>query len=352
MPTAYPVFDGHNDILGKLVKRPHAERVSAFLEGTEGVHIDLKRARAGGLAGGLFAVFPPSPGDYAFSDYATADGYDVPLPPLLPEADAIRSTIDMVALLHRIVAAADGAVALCRTAGEVSQAMAQGRLATVLHLEGADPIGPDLDMLDVLYAAGLRSLGIVWSRPNIFGDGVPFRFPSSPDTGAGLSQAGRELVRECNRRRILIDLSHLTEAGFWDVSRLSDAPLVATHSNVHALCPSARNLTDEQIRAVRDSGGIIGVNFATSFLRTDGAMTADTAIGEIVRHIEGLLERAGETCVGLGSDFDGATIPAELGSAAGLQKIFEILRGRGYPDDLLQRLASRNWVSVLERTIG
>ena len=112
-----------------------------------------------------------------------------------------------------------------------------GNLAAVLHIEGAEAIDPELEALEVFYAAGLRSLGPVWSRPNVFGHGVPFRFPSSPDTGPGLTDAGKELVRACNRLRIMLDLTHLNEAGFWDVAALTDAPLVATHSNVHALCP-------------------------------------------------------------------------------------------------------------------
>src|SRR5204862_5975253 len=110
-----------------------------------------------------------------------------------------------------------------------------GTIAAILHFEGAEPIDSQLNALEVFYRAGLRSLGLVWSRPNAFGEGVPFRFPSSPDTGPGLTAAGRELVRECNRLGILVDLSHLNERGFWDVADVTTAPLVATHSNAHAL---------------------------------------------------------------------------------------------------------------------
>src|SRR5690606_14690302 len=105
--------------------------------------------------------------------------------------------------------------------------------------------------------------------------GVPFRFPASPDIGPGLTDAGKELVRACNRMRILVDLSHLNEQGFRDVMAISDAPLVATHSNVHALCQSARNLTGWQLGAIRESGGMVGLNFATGFLRADGRMVAE-----------------------------------------------------------------------------
>src|SRR5207302_9498571 len=141
-----------------------------------------------------------------------------------------------------------------------------------------------------------------------------------------LTDAGRELVRACNRLGILVDLSHLNEAGFWDVARLSDAPLVATHSNAHALCAASRNLSDTQLDAIRDSGGIVGVNFAVTFLREDGHNEPATPITEIVRHVDYLAGRMGIDHVAFGSDFDGATIPDELGGAAGLPMLVAALR--------------------------
>ena len=114
----------------------------------------------------------------------------------------------------------------------------------------------------------------------------------------------------------MIDLSHLNEKGFWDVARLSDAPLVATHSNAHAICPHSRNLTDKQLAAIRESRGMVGVNFATSFIRPDGRRNDDTPLEEMIRHMDHLIEHVGVDGVGLGSDFDGATIPAEIGDVA------------------------------------
>jgi membrane dipeptidase len=192
----------------------------------------------------------------------------------------------------------------------------------------------------------------VWSRPNIFGHGVPFRFPSSPDTGPGLTEEGRAFVRACNELRIVIDLSHMNERGFWDVAGLSDAPLVATHSNVHALSPHTRNLTDRQLAAIRDTGGLVGINFAASFLRADGRMLADTSLDELVRHADHLIDRLGVEGVGLGSDFDGAVIPEAIGDAAGLPKLVAALRTAGYDDETLEKLCFGNWLRVLELSWG
>jgi membrane dipeptidase len=205
-------------------------------------------------------------------------------------------------------------------------------------------------MLYVLYQAGLRSLGIVWSRPNIFGYGVPFQFPGSPDIGPGLTPVGHDLVRVCNQLGIMIDLSHLNEPGFWDVANLSTAPLVASHSGVHALCASPRNLTDRQLDAIKESGGLVGVNFHVGFLRADGQANADTPLAEIVRHINYMVERIGIEHVALGSDFDGARMPAELGDVAGLPKLMARFREHGYDETALRKIAFENWVRVLGQT--
>ena len=353
MTSQISVFDGHNDVLLRLYRSKSSDAVSDFLFGEETGHIDLKKARAGAFAGGLFAMYSPSPGNFAsLSKAMTGSSYAVPLPPPLPIDDARKSVAGELAILMRVVRQSQGAVALCKTAAEIRAAIARNTLAVVLHLEGCEAIDEDLHFLEVLYAAGLRSLGPVWSRNNIFGHGVPFQFPALPDLGDGLTASGEKLVHACNDMKILVDLSHITEKGFWDVARLSKAPLVATHSNAHALCASPRNLTDRQLAAIRDSGGMVGLNFATCFLRPDGNMAADTDVGLMVRQLDYLIEKLGEDHVGFGSDFDGAIVPAKIGSAAGLPVLIDALRQSGYPEPLLAKLGSANWLKVLERTIG
>lgn len=354
MANRLPIFDGHNDTLLKLY-RPKPGQERSFFERSEHGHIDLPRAEVGGLAGGFFAVYvPPAPREQADPDpdLPKTGAYKMPLPPPLDLAYAQRIAFGMTATLFRLEAESAGRVRVVRSADEIERCLADGTMAAILHFEGAEMIDPELDALEVFYRAGLRSLGIVWSRPNAFGHGVPFAFPHSPDTGPGLTEAGKALVRACNRLRVLIDLSHLNEAGFWDVARLSDAPLVATHSNAHALCPSSRNLTDRQLDAIRDSDGMVGLNFAVSFLREDGRGNPDTPLETMVAHVDYLVGRLGIERVGLGSDFDGATIPREIGDAAGLPKLIEALRARGYDEPALRKLAYENWLRVLRKTWG
>ena len=258
----------------------------------------------------------------------------------------------MVSLLLRIERESQGRVRVCRNVDDIQQGIEDGVLAPVLHIEGAEAIDPNFELLDVLHAAGLRSLAPVWSRSNAFGHGVPFLCPSSPDTGPGLTDHGKELIGACNRLRILIDLSHLNERGFWDVAAISKAPLVATHSNAHALSPHSRNLTDKQLTAIGETGGMVGVNFATSYLRPDGCQDADTSVDLVIEHLEHILKHVGEDGVGFGSDFDGAKIPAGIGNAAGLQNLVQVMRARGYGEPLIEKLCYRNWLRVLGQIWG
>ena len=345
-----PIFDGHNDLLGLL---PDSKEVHSFFSRSDQGHIDLPRIQEGGMGGGFFAVFVPS--HSTTKDYPRAGltgmqtAYDIPLPPPIDLAHAQEITIRGMATLFRLEAESAGQIKVVRTADEVEACLPKGILAAVLHLEGAEAIDPDLNALQVFYQTGLRSLGITWSRPNAFAHGVPFRFPHSPDTGPGLTDAGKELVRTCNHLGILLDVSHLNEKGFWDIEKRSKAPLVATHAGAHALCPSTRNLTDRQLDAIGTSAGVVGVNFHVAFLRQDGRLE-DAPITEIVRHIDYIADRIGIGHVALGSDFDGATMPQELGDVAGLPKLLDALRSNGYDDRALEKIAYKNWIRVLSET--
>lgn len=343
------VFDGHNDLLLKL----HMGRtdIARVRDGGGPTQVDLPRAMAGGFGGGMFAIFAPDPPERA-PDMAmmAGDSYDLGRPGFLDEGEALRATISQAALFRELAQA--GVILPCTTAAEIEAALPAPAMAAVLHLEGADAIDPDFRVLHLLHAHGLRSLGPVWSRETRWAEGVPFAFPRDGDTGPGLTEEGRALIRECNRLRIAVDLSHLNMKGIEDVARESDTPLIATHSNAHALCPHARNLTDGQLDLIAETGGVVGLNFAGAFLRDDGRMEAEVPLTAMIRQLDHMLERLGEGGVALGSDFDGAVVPADIGDIAGLPALRGAMRQAGYGEELITRICHGNWIDVLRRTWG
>ena len=353
-PTNPPVFDGHNDTVLELVSGDPKKQRDFFTQSDRG-HIDFPRAKSGGLGGGFFAMYTPSPKrmEGMPGEDAKKDGsYEIKMPAAPAYADALQFTVKMAAKLLSLEAAANGEIKIVRTASELEACMLDGTFAILLHIEGAEAIGTDFDSLHVLYQMGLRSLGPVWSRTNAFGHGVPFKFPSTPDIGPGLTDNGKALIRECNQLGVLVDLSHMNEKGFWDIAKITDVPLVATHCGAHALCNTPRNLTDKQIDAVAESGGVVGVNFHIGFLRADGRSNQETSCTEIARHAAYMADRMGIEHVALGSDFDGAIMPHDLRDVAGLPKLMDALREHGFDEDALKKVAYENWVSVLRKTWG
>jgi membrane dipeptidase len=340
------VFDGHNDALGKLQSRDG--NPAEFLTGLPERQLDLPRARAGGLGGGMFAINAPSPDD----DWDSGSLSDRPYAGPVDHAQAAAFTAGALGRAHALAAASDGAMAVVTDVAALDRCHADGTLAMVLHLEGAEAIDPGLSALDAWRAAGVRSIGLVWSRPSAFGHGVPFRFPASPDTGPGLTDAGRALVLRCAELGIVVDLSHLNAAGFADVARIGAAPLVVSHTACHALCPATRNLTDDQLGEVARSDGLVGIVFCPAFLRADGADDVDTPLATLVAHVRHAADVVGVDRVGLGSDFDGATMPAALSDVAGLPRLLDALREDGFGADEVQRIAWGNWRRVLAAAWG
>lgn len=348
----WKVFDGHNDFLLRLLQAPD-RREAIWLTGEGRGHLDLPRMKAGGFAAGFFAIYIPSPVAHDAPDYMTmmeSPPYALPLPELIGHEAAQPVALAMAAHLLWMERSSQGAFRVVRDMEGLRSCLETGTIAGIMHMEGAEAIDEGLDALHAFHALGLRSLGPVWSRPTIFGHGVPFQFPGQPDTGPGLTDAGRRLVRECNRLGIMVDLSHLNEKGFDEVATISDAPLVATHSNAWAVTPSTRNLTDRQLAMIRESRGMVGLNFATVFLREDGRQNPDMGWDPILRHLDHLLELAGEDHVGLGSDFDGATLPRGIGDVTGLVRLTDAMEAHGYGPDLMRKLTCDNWVALLDRT--
>jgi membrane dipeptidase len=340
------VIDGHNDVLSHL--HEHGAPDDALLR-EDSATVSVPRAKRGGFAAGMFAVLPPAP-DWEIR--RTPGGYDIPYAPPVPWEESARTVGALGARLFRLLTACNGAVRLIREAADLDACLDGDALGVVFHMEGAEAIDPDLDALDVWYAAGLRSLGPVWSRANAFAHGVPFRYPSTPDTGPGLTEAGVKLVRRCAELGIAIDLSHINAQGFWDVARTLEGPLIASHSGVHALCPVARNVTDDQLDAIAASGGLVGINFDVGALREDGADDPDTPVARIAEHARYVADRCGVDHVALGSDFDGASMPREVKDASGYPNVLAALEAAGFESDEVDRIAWRNWRRVLVAAWG
>lgn len=334
------IFDGHNDLLLNLWLHHRLAPVEAFFAGIEHGHLDFPRMQQGGFAAGLFAIFVPP------QAYIAKMAPEYAAEPCQP----LEIMWQQLAILQQIAEGSQGRARLCCTAVEIEQCRAEGVLALVAHIEGADALDADGVQLNAFYQQGVRSIGPFWNLPNRFGEGVTGQFPGSPDSGPGLTEAGKRFIRQANALNMVIDVSHMNEKAFWDCARLSTSPLVASHSNAHALCPQPRNLTDEQLIAIRDSGGLVGINFGNAFLRADGRRDNDTPLAQIVTHCERLIMIMGSDHVAFGSDFDGISPPAALKDAAGLPALFAAFRQAGYDESLLEKLAWSNWLRVLQQT--
>jgi membrane dipeptidase len=329
------VFDGHNDMLYQLWTRGD-QKGQLFLSGepSNPLSITHHKVKEGGLAGGLFAIFVPA-------------NKNVKGTRNLSQPEAFQYTLDMLAIADYLNDAHGHSFRICRNKSDIIKAEKEGAIAAVLHIEGAEAIGADLTEIEQLSSRGIRSIGPLWSRPNIFGQGVPFNYPGSPDQGSGLTANGKALVKECDAAGIMLDVSHLNEAGFWDIAKISNQPIIASHSNAHSLCPSPRNLTDRQLDAIAERGGLVGVCFATAYLREDGARDRDTSLDLILRQFDYLISRVGEDNVAFGSDFDGAVLPASLSDAAALPTLITAMQAYGFGAPLIAKLCWDNWLNKL-----
>ncbi len=311
-----PIIDGHTDYLLSLTNTGRS-----FLEETSEGHVDLPRARKGNIGAMISAVFIRNE--------------------FLP-THALIQTLRAVDLLKRTVEASDGQMEMITSHDQLVRCLNEGVFGAILHYEGAEAIDPEFVVLRLSYEMGLRSLGLVWSRPTIFAEGV-----GPENHGKGLTGLGRELIRHCNEMGILIDVSHLNEPGFWDVIDASAKPFVASHSNARAICDHERNLTDRQIKALAEKGGLMGINYAVGFLVEGARKGSDVALSVLVDHIDHIVNLVGIDHVALGSDYDGAGVPESLKDAAHDWAIVEELDRRGYDHESIAKICRDNWLRVL-----
>lgn len=312
------VVDTHCDTLGRVLegRRRLGERSQ------EG-QFDLPRAIAGGVTAEVMATF-------------VSEGR---------QGDGIRQSIDFIDTLYQELTASD--LGLLATRGDdVRRAKREGKVALILGMEGAEGLGGSLRALRSFHRLGLRVMGITWNRRNEAADGV-----GDMGSGGGLSRFGVELVRECDRLGIVIDLSHLSPAGVDGVLATSERPVVATHANASALHPHPRNFSDHQLERVAATGGVIGVVPVPPFL---GPYPERAPFAPLLDHLDHMIRVVGDDHVGLGLDFDGVGAMRTEGieTAADVPNLTAAMLARGYHPERVLKILGANFLRVIDEVFA
>ncbi len=281
-------------------------------------HVDIPRLKQGGVNCQVFAIS-------SLRDST---------PPY-----ALRTALEMISILNIECAQNSSSIRLVTSVEDILSTVDEGKIAAILSIEGADVIEGRPRILRIFQQLGVRMVGLVHSRRNLLADGV-----TDARTNGGLSALGVEAVEELNRLGLVIDVSHLNDAGFWDVMDLVKSPVIASHSNCRTVCSHPRNLTDDQIQALAQRKGVIGINFAPSFVHPTNATVA-----RLVDHIDHIVDIAGVKYVGLGSDFDGiASTPEGLYDVSQMPRITQELIQRHYSPEDIQLILGLNHLRVFK----
>lgn len=309
------VVDGHCDTLLDL-----ADGKRSFAGGANQGHLDLPRLKEGGVGLQFFAAF-------IGSEYK-------------PER-SLKRGMHLVNTFHRMIESHPELTPVtCK--GDLRKLKAGEAIGALLAIEGGEALAGSLEILELYYRLGLRSLTLTWNQRNELADGVG----EGPQAG-GLTKFGRLVIKEMNRLGILIDVSHLSDAGFWDVIALSKQPVIASHSNCRVICPHRRNLNDEQIKALAQAGGVMGVTLAGDFIDEK-----EPSLSRLIDHIEHVVDLVGIDHVGIGSDFDGVDVlPAELPDASAYPRLIDALARRGFTEMQIQAILGGNFLRILEQVL-
>ena len=312
------VVDTHCDTLMKLIPQPRGSPPARRLgERSDTGHIDLPRLQEGGVDCQTFAVYT---------------GKRVNQP------GATLTALMMIDVFFSECDDNDGIVPVY-SYDEILEAEKAGKVAALLAIEGAEPLQGDLGVLRVLHRLGVRMLSFTWNWRTPFADGL-----DAKRSGGKLTDLGVEALREMERLGMVLDVSHISDSCFWDVVDLKDGAFIASHSNCRDVCDHQRNLTDDMIRALADHGGVMGMNFAPSFVDKDEA-----TVERVVDHIDHVVDLVGPDHVGLGADYDGiGSTPTGLEDASKMPNITRELVRREYSDDDVVKILGDNYLRVFK----
>ena len=314
------VLDSHCDTPTQIV------RGRDLSKDNENAHIDIPKLKRGGVDAAFFALY---------------------IPARLSENAAYECALRQYEAVKDVVQSNPCSVAFALTEAQAHENKANGLFSVFLGLENGSPIGHSLERLQEFYDKGVRYMTLCHSKDNQICDSC-----AGNRTWGGLSPFGREVVAEMNRLGMLIDVSHVSDDTFYDVLECSTSPVVATHSCCRALADHPRNMTDDMIKALAAKGGVIQINFYPVFLQDDYELESQSSVipsyTRIADNIDHVVELVGIDHVGIGSDFDGIEVaPDGLEDVSKMPVLFDELRRRGYSEDDLAKLASRNFFNVL-----
>lgn len=318
------VIDSHCDTLKSLLKgfpNPPTPHRSSLGERSDTGHIDIPRLIEGGVRCQVFAVS------------AERTAY-----PSLP----LRTAMRMLDVFYTECNKNAKTIIPVYDYEGIQNAYRNGRIAAMLSIEGAEPLEGDLGVLRMLYRLGIRMIGLTWYYRNALADGL-----WESRTKGGLTRFGVSVVEEMERLGMIVDVSHLTDQGFWDLLDVTENPVIASHSNSRVVCDSPRNLTDDQIKALAERGGVLGLNFSSRHVKAENATVKD-----MVDHVDHIVRLVGADYVGLGSDFDGTrTPPKGLEDASCHPNFTRELVERGYSDHEIKKILGENHLRVFKNIL-
>ena len=319
------VWDLHCDTLYALLEAEKKGEPRRF-DRNDGM-MDLQRMKQGDYLLQCFACFVD-----------LGEGED-PLVRALQEADRFR----------QILAAYPDDLLWVRTPADIDRLLTDGRIGAMLTVEEGGVCKDDPAVLRTFYELGVRMMTLTWNHknglaePNVMPGYSEDRWPAAPNTTGGLTRRGFEFVAEMERLKMIVDVSHLSDAGIWDVLRCSRRPFAASHSNARSCCPHLRNLTDEMLAAMGDRGCLVGLNYCPAFLDDSADRThLVSRVGDMARHLRRMIDKGGEDLVALGSDFDGIGGELEIAGAQDLPRLAEGLLAAGFTETQVEKLFWRN----------
>lgn len=257
-------------------------------------------------------------------------------------AIAMRQTMKYIAFYYSQIEKQTACVGHVNHFSDVLENIEKNKISSLLSIEGGEALEGEISALHMYYRLGVRSMTLTWNHRNQLADGV-----AEGETKGGLTGFGRQVVTQMQNLGMLVDVSHLSEAGFWDVYRLANKPFIASHSNARAICDTPRNLSDEQLRAIAEKGGVVGLNLYEPFL----VKNTQAEIEDILRHLEHMLSVMGEDFIAMGGDFDGIDcMPKGIKSVEDVTLIFECIE-KEFGNEVLEKFASKNYMRVLKEVL-